>query len=225
MQADPGRATPRARGTHRPMGAGAILLVIGDRAVRRCSCPATGWSWSTTIAIYALIGLSLVVLTGWAGQVSLGQMAFVGLRLRAGRPMAARWHVDTGSSCSSPRARSARSSPWWSGMPTLRARGLAFAGDHARVRVGDLRLLAQHRVTRRCAAGSPTDPFPAPHLFGVIPLHSETQFYFLTVVGARGLACGRCAACAASRTGRVLIGVRDNDAPRSRRTPFGPATR
>ena len=39
----------------------------------------------TVIAIYALIGLSLVVLTGWAGQVSLGQMAFVGLRLRAGR--------------------------------------------------------------------------------------------------------------------------------------------
>jgi ABC-type branched-subunit amino acid transport system ATPase component/ABC-type branched-subunit amino acid transport system permease subunit len=31
------------------------------------------------IAIYAIIGLSLVVLTGWAGQVSLGQFAFVGL--------------------------------------------------------------------------------------------------------------------------------------------------
>ncbi|MEY2430562.1 MAG: hypothetical protein QOC92_287 [Acidimicrobiaceae bacterium] len=31
------------------------------------------------IAIYAIIGVSLVVLTGWAGQVSLGQFAFVGL--------------------------------------------------------------------------------------------------------------------------------------------------
>ena len=38
----------------------------------------------TVIGIYSLIGLSLVVLTGWAGQVSLGQMAFVGFGVRAG---------------------------------------------------------------------------------------------------------------------------------------------
>ena len=33
----------------------------------------------TTIIVFALCGLSLTILTGWAGQLSLGQMAFAGL--------------------------------------------------------------------------------------------------------------------------------------------------
>src|SRR5205814_4999596 len=33
----------------------------------------------TYIALYGIITVSLVVLTGWAGQISLGQFAFVGL--------------------------------------------------------------------------------------------------------------------------------------------------
>ena len=32
----------------------------------------------------AMIGVSLVVLTGWAGQVSLGQVAFVGIGAAVG---------------------------------------------------------------------------------------------------------------------------------------------
>ena len=31
------------------------------------------------VSLFVLIGLSLTVLTGWAGQLSLGQFAFVGL--------------------------------------------------------------------------------------------------------------------------------------------------
>ena len=31
------------------------------------------------IPIFAIIGISIVILTGWAGQLSLGQVAFVGL--------------------------------------------------------------------------------------------------------------------------------------------------
>ena len=34
-------------------------------------------SWSRVL-LYGLIALSLTVLTGWAGQLSLGQFAFVG---------------------------------------------------------------------------------------------------------------------------------------------------
>jgi branched-chain amino acid transport system permease protein len=36
-----------------------------------------------TIGIFAIIGISLVVLTGWAGQVSLGQVAVVGIAAAA----------------------------------------------------------------------------------------------------------------------------------------------
>ena len=34
---------------------------------------------ATAVAVFAVIGLSLVVLSGWAGQISLGQMAFVAI--------------------------------------------------------------------------------------------------------------------------------------------------
>ena len=34
---------------------------------------------ASALLIYATLGLSLVVLTGWAGQISLGQFAFVGV--------------------------------------------------------------------------------------------------------------------------------------------------
>src|SRR6185312_3190572 len=33
----------------------------------------------TTVLVFAFIGMSLTVLTGWAGQLSLGQMAFAGI--------------------------------------------------------------------------------------------------------------------------------------------------
>ena len=40
---------------------------------------------ATIIVIFGIVAASLVVLTGWAGQVSLGQMAFVGRRRRRRR--------------------------------------------------------------------------------------------------------------------------------------------
>src|SRR4029453_19525861 len=36
------------------------------------------------IVIFGIIGVSLVVLTGWAGQVSLGQMGFAGVGAAVG---------------------------------------------------------------------------------------------------------------------------------------------
>ena len=42
------------------------------------SLPSERASWSRVL-LYALVALSLTVLTGWAGQLSLGQFAFVGL--------------------------------------------------------------------------------------------------------------------------------------------------
>ena len=63
---------------------------------------------------------------GWGGQVSLGQMAFVGWGAALAGAMAARWHVDS-------RPDPARCGAFGAvlmvvvGMPTLRARGLAFA--------------------------------------------------------------------------------------------------
>src|SRR5680860_1036043 len=46
---------------------------------------------ATVIVIFGIIGLSLVVLTGWGGQVSLGQMGFVGVGAAVGGGVTNRW--------------------------------------------------------------------------------------------------------------------------------------
>jgi ABC-type branched-subunit amino acid transport system permease subunit len=58
-----------------------VLGLGGMAAVMIIPIFTTGY-WSTVLAsgiIFALVGLSLVILTGWAGQVSLAQYAFVGV--------------------------------------------------------------------------------------------------------------------------------------------------
>ena len=60
----------------------------------RRSCRESRTNLAATILVFAIIGLSLVVLTGWAGQVSLGQMAFVGVGAAVGGAATARLGWD-----------------------------------------------------------------------------------------------------------------------------------
>ncbi len=46
--------------------------------------------------IFGIVGISLVVLTGWAGQVSLGQIAFVGIGAAVGGALTANEGLDIG---------------------------------------------------------------------------------------------------------------------------------
>ena len=46
------------------------------------------------LASYLIIGLSLLILAGWAGQISLGQFAFVGVGSAAAAWMTLHWQVD-----------------------------------------------------------------------------------------------------------------------------------
>src|SRR5690606_23474671 len=58
--------------------AGLLLLVGAAVVVPLQVGPGTANSLSI-MAIWGLVAVSLVVLTGWAGQISLGQFAFVGV--------------------------------------------------------------------------------------------------------------------------------------------------
>ena len=51
---------------------------------------------AAVIVIFGIVGFSLVVLTGWAGQVSLGQMAFVGIGAAVGGALTANqgWDIS-----------------------------------------------------------------------------------------------------------------------------------
>ena len=184
-----------------------LLLVLGI-ALIAITLPGNRLQLVTVIAIYSLIGVSLVVLSGWAGQVSLGQMAFVAFGSALAGEMAARWHVDTGLILLAAGAFGAVVMVIV-GMPTLRARGLAFP----------VITLAFGLVTSDFLLNTGYSPFKSwlpdgsidrTRLFGFIPLTTDAEFFFLSVivlvlgiVAVRGLR--------SSRTGRMLIGVRDNE--------------
>jgi branched-chain amino acid transport system permease protein len=163
---------------------------------------------SATIAIYAVIGLSLVVLTGWAGQVSLGQMAFVGVAGAFAGMLATRYHWDTSLILVAAGGMGAVTTIVV-GVPTLRVRGLAFAVMTLAFALvcSDYLLNEGYSPVKEWL---PSGRVPRTDLFGVIDMTSDTRFYWLSVavlvlalIAVRGLR--------KTRTGRVLIGVRDNE--------------
>jgi len=198
------RTEPAVRITRWVLG---LLLVLGI-ALIAIILPGNRVQLVTVIAIYALIGVSLVVLSGWAGQVSLGQMAFVAFGSAMAGEMAARWHVDMGLILLASGAFGAVVMVVV-GMPTLRARGLAFP----------VITLAFGLVTSDFLLNTGYSPFKdwlpdasidRTRLFGFIPLSTDAEFFFLSVVVlALGIVAVR--GLRSTRTGRMLIGVRDNE--------------
>jgi branched-chain amino acid transport system permease protein len=154
--------------------------------------------------IYAIVAISLVILTGWAGHISLGQWALVGFGAAGTGILYGRHHWDffasllVGILLSSAVALVI-------GLPALRIRGpflavttLAFA-----VTAGTY-LLVQHYFPWFIQ-----DNLNRPRLLGRLPLDAEWQMYYF-VLFALALALGAAVNLRRSRTGRAMIAVRDN---------------
>lgn len=160
---------------------------------------------ATVIALTAVVGLSLVVLTGWAGQVSLGQFAFFGI----GAAVAS--HVTTALGWDLAIAiviagLAGAAAAMLIGVPALRIRGLYLAV----ITLAFALATSAYLLNPEYLHWLPQGRFARPPLFGRISLETETRFYyfalaaiFLTLVALRGLR--------RSRTGRVLIGIRENE--------------
>ena len=161
-----------------------------------------------TIGIFAMIGVSLVVLTGWAGQVSLGQVAVVGLAGAAAGSVTTRYHWDL-SLALLVGGVAGRLIMTAVGLPTLRARGLTFA-----VTTLALALVTSSYLLNPAFFSSwlPEGPDPAHPLSSArISVESETRYYVLILVMLGVRRCSPRAGCARTRTGRVLIGTRENE--------------
>ena len=77
------RRLPRVRAAHR----GVVMLALGVALLIPYLVHPYQDVLYSSLALYVLICLSLVVLTGWSGQVSLGQAAFVGVGALVGGRM------------------------------------------------------------------------------------------------------------------------------------------
>lgn len=159
----------------------------------------------STIAVFCLITLSMVVLTGWAGQVSLGQMSFVAVGAAVGAVATDVWHVDLSLALIAAGITGAAVAVVI-GLPALRLSGLFLAVTTLIFSLACSNYLLNRKEQDWIPKGA-IEPRP---LFKHFDLTSEAAMYhFVLVVVVLGFLA--VAGIQKSRTGRVLQAVRDNE--------------
>ncbi len=156
------------------------------------------------VILFAIVGISLVVLTGWAGQVSLGQVAFFGIGAGVAGYLSAGRGWDMVAACLA-AALVGGLVAVLIGLPALRISGLFLAV----VTISFALATSHYLLDPQFITWLPTGSVPRTPLFGRISVASETSFYLLCVVVLL-LTIGAVRSLRASRTGRVLIGAREN---------------
>lgn len=164
--------------------------------------------------ISAIVAVSLVVLTGWAGQISLGQFGIVGVGAVLGGKLAAAHNLDFFLIVLLGMAAGAAAAILI-GLPALRIRGLylavttlAFAGA-----MESFFLDRSFRVAELIMPG-PSEAIDMPVLWGRIDLSDSLglpnrSYYFVCLVFlALSLLTAR--AYRRNRAGRAVVAVREN---------------
>jgi branched-chain amino acid transport system permease protein len=170
-----------------------LWLDIGDRVK------------ASAVVVFVIIAVSIVVLTGWAGQVSLGQMSFVAFGATTGAYVTQTWHLDLSVAMLVAGLVGAAVAVVV-GLPALRLRGLFLAVTTLAFAMATTSYL----LNLQHFSWIPTGTIERPKLFGVISLESQSAYYWFCVV-CMGLALLAVRGIRRSRTGRVLLAVRDNE--------------
>jgi len=160
---------------------------------------------ATAVAVFAVIGLSLVVLSGWAGQISLGQMAFVAIGAAVSGKCTISWNVDMSLSLLLGGAAGAGAA-LIVGLPALRLRGLYLAVTTLVFALA----VNSWLLNRQFFDWVPQERVERLPLFGRIDVSTPTRFYIYTLVvltlvylALRGVRH--------SRTGRAIVALRENE--------------
>ncbi len=158
------------------------------------------------ILILAMIGVSLVVLTGWAGQISLGQFGFAGVGAAVAAFLIVKhdWNVLLALFVAGLMGAAVAAIV---GLPALRIRGLFLAAST--VAFG---LIVGTVVLNRNYFGwlLTGDRILRPPVFGFSLADDRSFFFFVLAIFALILYSARW--LRKSRLGRVLIAARDNEA-------------
>ena len=181
------------------MGLGLIVLIVFPLATSPAQINLAG-----LIAIYAIVALSLVVLTGWGGQVSLGQFGLVAVAAVVGGKLTSDLHITFWIALPLVCAFMAGFAALV-GLPALRVKGiflavttLAFAAAVQNVLFNESYFgwLLPDRIER-------------PRFF-FLSFGNERNYYYLTVAFAL-LAALMVKRLRSARTGRVLLALREDE--------------
>ncbi|MCX7620022.1 MAG: hypothetical protein N2037_04140, partial [Acidimicrobiales bacterium] len=176
--------------------AGALILpaVLGESATVRAA----------TLAALVVIALSVVVLTGWTGEITLGQMSFAATGAAVAAATTARWQVDItlalllGGTAAAVVATLV-------GIPSIRRSGMFLAVSTLAFSLAATNYLLNPTVV----SWIPTEDVGRRPLFGIWRLDSRVSIYELCVVVVV-LCFAAAAGVRRSRVGRMLRAVRDN---------------
>ncbi len=156
------------------------------------------------VLIYAMVAVSLVVLTGWSGNISLGQFAFVGFGAAVTGTLLQRHGWDLFSALPV-AALAAAAVALVVGLPALRVRGPFLAVTTLAFAVTSSTFF----LASRFFPWFVTESVDRPVLWGRFSLASDKQMYYLfleafmlVIAGASGVR--------RSRTGRARIASRDH---------------
>ncbi|MEX5635401.1 ABC transporter permease subunit [Parafrankia sp. FMc2] len=173
----------------------------------------------TIILSYAICAVSVTILTGWAGQLSLGQMAFAGLGALTAAALCRGLQISVGSSTV---VLNALPFPVAVALASLLTAVLAAIVGAGALRVRGLLLAvstfafgiaAEQYLYRRPVfqdPGSHTASFPRDTAFGIDVTDQRTYYYLVLAVLTVVLAVT--ARLRRSGVGRTTVGVRDNPA-------------
>ena len=158
------------------------------------------------IAIYGVIGVSLVVLTGWAGQISLGQFAFGGIGAAVTGVLVARHGWDLIAAFAAGALVSSLVAVVV-GLPALRARGPFLAVTTLGLAIAGAAFLFDQRSMPWFIERD----VPRPILLGRFDLEGEWPIYLLAL-GVLVLVLLAARNLRATAFGRAIVAVRDNPA-------------
>lgn len=167
---------------------------------------------ATLVVIFSIVGVSLVVLTGWAGQISLGQFAFVGIGAAVGGGLAANHNIDIFAALIIGGAAGALAAVIV-GIPALRVQGLFLAVTTlAFAVVTEFYLLTDDSFFGKWFLPESGNSIRSPRLwnrFSLDPFNDTRNFYYFCVA-VLVLMVLAASSFRRNRSGRVIIATRDN---------------
>jgi branched-chain amino acid transport system permease protein len=156
------------------------------------------------ILIDGIVVISLVILTGWGGQVSLGQYALVGVGAYAGGIFMAKWHLPFPIALLGGASAGALAAMVL-GLTALRVRGLYLA-----VTTLSFAIVTTSVLLDRSHLGKYAPTRVGRPVFLFIKTEDNRAFYYVCLAGLV-FAVWAAIGLRRSRTGRVLIAMRDNE--------------
>ena len=162
---------------------------------------------SSVIVIYGIVAVSLVMLTGWAGQISLGQWGLSGIGAAVAGNLAARHNADFFTTVIVAGLVGALVAVVI-GLPALRINSLYLAVTTLAFGIC-VQTYFLNPTYFRSLLPERSQSVVRPILYGRYSLQGDRAYYYVCLV-ALGLALLSARALRRSRTGRAIIAVRDN---------------